>query len=183
MTKPLKRNENCNVKGEKIFELCLSVVANQHWIIHLTDSKKLTKIYWKPPSSLVNCKIISRQCRCMWVCIWLFWNVFGRHSFSIFPSTIASTISLVFLSETNLAVATGPLFLRAPCSNCFTSSLDVSYWWEVTCVAGCTRSLHSTVQRNHHQKLLSSQMDISLLAQKFLLPKEHYLSLIFTLRG
>ena len=104
-------------------------------------------------------------------------------SYSIFPSTIASTISLVFLSETNLAVATGPLILCAPCSNCFTSSLDVSYRWEVTCVAGCTCSLHSTVQRNHHQKLLSSQMDISLLAQKFLLPKENYLSLIFTLRG
>ena len=86
-------------------------------------------------------------------------------SFTISTFT-ASEISLDFLSETYLAVITDLLFLRAPCSNCFSSSLDFADRWEVKCVAGCTRSLDSPVQRNHYKKLWSSEMDISFFSLK-----------------
>ena len=41
--------------------------------------QKLTKIYWVPTTSFVNCQIISGHCGCMRVRIRLFWKVFGRH--------------------------------------------------------------------------------------------------------
>ena len=129
--------------------------------------QKLTKIYLfkYQPLPLLTAKSflgIADACECAYG----FSERCSEDTFFTISTFTASEISLDFLSETYLAVTTDPLFLLAPCSNCFTSSLDFADRWEVKCVAGCTRSLDSPVQRNHYNKLWSSEMDISFFSLK-----------------